>query len=70
MVVVPLVIMPFSHSAILPVCHSAIQEETRLAMVSVPESDFLSEKRKHKVTHLFNRNFGDFCENFLLGQLQ
>jgi hypothetical protein len=31
---------------------------------------FLSEKRKHKVTHLFNQNFGDFCETFLLGQLQ
>jgi hypothetical protein len=31
------------------------------------EAIFLSEKRKHKVTHLFNGNFGDFCETFLLG---
>jgi hypothetical protein len=45
-------------------------EEMRLAMVSVPESNFFSEKRKHKVTHLFNGNFGDFCETFLLGQSQ
>jgi hypothetical protein len=31
---------------------------------------FLSKKRKHKVTHLFNGNFGDFCETFSLGQSQ
>jgi hypothetical protein len=31
---------------------------------------FLSERRKHKVMHLFNGNFGDFCETFSLGQLQ
>ncbi len=34
------------------------QEETRLAMVSVPERDFFSVKNKNKVPHLFNRNFG------------
>jgi hypothetical protein len=45
-------------------------EETHLAMVSVPESDFLSKKGKHKVTHLFNGNFKDFCETFSLGQSQ
>jgi hypothetical protein len=31
---------------------------------------FLSKKRKHKVTHLFNGNFRDFCETFSLGQSQ
>jgi hypothetical protein len=25
-------------------------------MISVPESDFLSERHKNKVPHLFNRN--------------
>jgi hypothetical protein len=34
------------------------QEETHLAMVSVPERDFFSVKNKNKVLHLFNRNFG------------
>jgi hypothetical protein len=48
----------------------ARQEETRLAMVSVPESNFLGQKRKHKVMHLFNGNYGDFCETFSLVQLQ
>jgi hypothetical protein len=36
-------------------------EEMRLAMVSVPESNFFSAKNKKKVPHLFNGN----SENFL-----
>jgi hypothetical protein len=52
------------------IIHGIILEETHLAMVSVPESDFLGKKCKHKVTHLFNGNFGDFCETFSLGQSQ
>jgi hypothetical protein len=56
---------PPSH--LLPLPH---QEETRLAMVSVPESNLKKKKYKHKVMHLFNGNFGDFCETFLRGQLQ
>ena len=40
-------------------------------MVSAPESNFLSERHKNKVPHLFNRNFSEISEkSFLLGQLQ
>jgi hypothetical protein len=35
-------------------------EETRLATVSVPESDFFSAKNKKKVPHLFNGNSEKF----------
>ncbi len=38
-------------------------EEMRLAMVSDPDSDFLSERHKNKVPHLFNRNFGEISKN-------
>jgi hypothetical protein len=39
----------------------ACLEETHLATVSVPESDFFSAKEQKKVPHLFNGN----PENFL-----
>ncbi len=38
------------------------QEETHLAMISVPESDFSSERHINKVPHLFNRNFSEIFE--------
>ncbi len=40
-------------------------EETRLATVSVPESDFFSATNKKKVPHLFNGNSEKFLWNFL-----
>jgi hypothetical protein len=36
------------------------QEETRQAMVSVPESDFFSTKNTKKVPHLFDGNSEKF----------
>jgi hypothetical protein len=40
-------------------------------MISVPESDFLSERHKNKVPHLFNNNMVKFPrklkESFLAG---
>ncbi len=38
---------------------SSLLEEMRLAMVSVPESDFFSAKNKNKVPHHINENVGE-----------
>ena len=41
------------------------REEMCLAIVSVPESNFLAQKTKIKVQYLFNRNFGKILKKLL-----
>jgi hypothetical protein len=43
-------------------------EKMRLAMVSVPESDFFSAKNKKNSLIFSTEIWRNFCETFLLGQ--
>jgi hypothetical protein len=49
----------------------AAREETRLATISAPGTDFFSKKHKNEVPHLLNRNYGEISnKTFSLGQSQ
>ena len=56
-------IIPYSYGC-KPIVSFPPQEETRLAIVSVPESDY-SKKHKNNVPQQFNRNFGEISNHFL-----
>jgi hypothetical protein len=53
---------------LLKLSASRYQEETRLATVSVPESDFFSAKNKKKSRIFSTEIRRNFCETFSLGQ--